>query len=298
MIKSIFAGVVAGLLLSEIAWSGLTDGVDAFNSGDYVEAYEQLDPLADEGDPVAQFYLGNMFLNGQGVPLDELKAVEWLRKSAQQGFLSAQRHLASIYYNGLLDVPPDLQKAAKWHRASAEQGHAVSQLALAAMYAEGKGVDQDLAESEKWMVKSAEQGELEAQLILARAYVEERVFGFNAQQSSRWLRVASQQQIDLLRQGLKDQGIANVTVDSALEEGQKLNGSALFYIGLAYYLGEGVPQDDVKSLTYLAVSSTFEGGENAHRWKRVIEKLVNPDQLEQAHRLTASCYKSKLMDCE
>ena len=43
-------------------------GEKAYDRGDYATALKEWRPLADQGDAKAQFYLGNMYLYGEGVP--------------------------------------------------------------------------------------------------------------------------------------------------------------------------------------------------------------------------------------
>jgi len=46
----------------------------AYHKGDYPTALRLWGPLADKGDPFAQFYLGVMYRFGRGVPQDYVKA--------------------------------------------------------------------------------------------------------------------------------------------------------------------------------------------------------------------------------
>lgn len=64
------------LLTASIAWAGLDEGVTAYNKGDYPKALREFRPLAQEGDASAQFYLGVMYDEGQGVPQDLQEAVK------------------------------------------------------------------------------------------------------------------------------------------------------------------------------------------------------------------------------
>jgi len=45
-------------------------GKDAFYRGDYATALKEWQPLAEQGDADAQFNLGSLYANGQGVPQD------------------------------------------------------------------------------------------------------------------------------------------------------------------------------------------------------------------------------------
>ena len=60
-------------------------GLDAWSRHDYVVAYRIWRPLAEQGDVNAQLMLGLLYVDGDGVPLDEVEATYWFRKAAEQG---------------------------------------------------------------------------------------------------------------------------------------------------------------------------------------------------------------------
>ena len=87
-----------GLVLSIIclavpAWADFQAGMDANNRGDYATALREWRPLAEQGDPSAQFRLGLLYENGNGVPRDFAKARLWYEKAAVQGEAKAQFYL-------------------------------------------------------------------------------------------------------------------------------------------------------------------------------------------------------------
>ena len=55
---------------------------------------------AEQGDATAQFNLGNMYANGEGVPKDAAESVKWFRLAAEQGHADAQFYLGVRYANG------------------------------------------------------------------------------------------------------------------------------------------------------------------------------------------------------
>src|SRR4051794_23298177 len=65
-------------------------GYIAYQKGDYDTALRLLRPLAETGDARAQFNLGVMYSEGQGVPQDNAEAGKWYRLSAEQGYAQAQ----------------------------------------------------------------------------------------------------------------------------------------------------------------------------------------------------------------
>ena len=58
------------------------NGVKAYKSGDYATALKEWKALAEQGIAGAQYNLGLMYKNGQGVVQDYKAAVKWFRKAA------------------------------------------------------------------------------------------------------------------------------------------------------------------------------------------------------------------------
>ncbi len=113
--------------------------------------------LAEAGDPAAQYELGVMYQNGEGVPQNYSKAVKWFRMAAEQGDSNAQYSLGLKYSVGH-GVPQNYPEAAKWHRKSAEQGCSAAQLSLARMYDRGNGVRQNELLAYMWSNLAANRG--------------------------------------------------------------------------------------------------------------------------------------------
>ena len=63
---------------------------------DYAEAVKWYRKAAEQGIAEAQYNLGVMYANGEGVPRDQAKAVEWLQKAAKQGLAKAQEALRRL----------------------------------------------------------------------------------------------------------------------------------------------------------------------------------------------------------
>ena len=75
---------------------------------------------ADQGHSKAQFNLGQMYQNGDGVTMDDKKAFEWYTKSAEQGYAGGQYSLGYMYRNSK-GVTKDLKKAVECFTKAAEQ---------------------------------------------------------------------------------------------------------------------------------------------------------------------------------
>lgn len=93
--------------------SDFEQGLKFFYDDDYANAASCFLKAAQQGDAEAQFSLGNMFVEGQGIPRDEQQAASWFRKAAEQGFVAAQVNLGVMYTQGQ-GVELNLVEAHKW----------------------------------------------------------------------------------------------------------------------------------------------------------------------------------------
>ena len=148
------------ILLGSVGMSASADlhkGYTAYTSGDYATALREFQPLAKQGNAIAQTILGVMYENGQGVPKNEETAVKWFKLAAEQGNASAQYNLGVMYDNGR-GVLQDYKTAVKWWRLAAEQGDAAAQTNLGVMYGTGRGVIQDNVYAHMWANIGASNG--------------------------------------------------------------------------------------------------------------------------------------------
>ena len=116
--------LVVGLIL--LPMKGLADefevGVAAFYRGNYERAYVEFRLLAEQGHAPAQYWLGVMYADGQGVPQDDVEAVKWYRSAGEQGYAPAQSALGVRYATGR-GVPQDYVTAYAWTNIAAAHGH-------------------------------------------------------------------------------------------------------------------------------------------------------------------------------
>lgn len=83
-----------------LASASVESGIDAYSGGDYARAIHDLQPLAEKGNGDAEYYVGLMYANGQGVLKNDATALNWLLQSAGNGNAKAQQKLADIYAYG------------------------------------------------------------------------------------------------------------------------------------------------------------------------------------------------------
>lgn len=167
----------------------------------YAEALKRL--RAEPGDAAAMAMLGQLYLDGVAVKIDEAEAARWFALSAARGYAPAQFALATMQLDGkggpkdiaaakalfealapsghagalynlgalaLGQEPPDFAAAAEFFRRAAAAGDATAAYSLAVMYRAGQGVERSEAEAAKWMKQAADArntaGELEYALML------------------------------------------------------------------------------------------------------------------------------------
>ncbi len=104
----------------------------AFESGDYVVAYQLFRAQAEAGDAQAQNYLGVHYYLGLGVQRDWQQALQWYDKAATQGDSLAQLNYGLMFQNGY-GVSPDMVAAFTWYYAAYRQGNETARRYLDAL---------------------------------------------------------------------------------------------------------------------------------------------------------------------
>lgn len=153
--------------LASTAFADFRAGVDAYQRGNHMMAFQEFWSLAQEGHAGAQFNLGVLYARGIAVPQDFRQAARWYRVAAEQGHALAQCNLGVLYEAGDGVIQND-GEAIRWYRLAAEQGNPGGQNNLGRMYEEGRGVPRDPGEALDWYRKAAAQGNALAEANLAR----------------------------------------------------------------------------------------------------------------------------------
>lgn len=146
----------------------------------------------DEGNPIAQFRMGQIYSEGKDLDKDDEQAAIWYRKSALQGHAGAQYAMGNLYFDGDL-VKKNFKTALAWFTKSADQGNPDAQLLLGMMFLDGTGTKQDYEKSLIWLLKSANQGTSLAQLQLGVMYVNGKGVEKNYDEALLWLTKAGDQ---------------------------------------------------------------------------------------------------------
>ncbi|PNU03043.1 sporulation protein [Novosphingobium guangzhouense] len=128
----------AGVQAAPAAGTSVKDGVDAWSAGNYDGAVRIWQPLADRGDPDAQFNLAQAYKLGRGEPLDLSRA------EALYGMAAAKGHVqAADAYGLLLFQRGERQRALPYIRNSAARGDPRAQYILGVAHFNGDLVPKD-----------------------------------------------------------------------------------------------------------------------------------------------------------
>ena len=136
-------------------------GMAAARSGDFKGALAAWTPLAEKGDALAQYYVGLLHQNGQGVAQDHGTAVSWYERAAAQGLAQAQYGLAVMFDNGF-GVQQSYAKALAWYTRAAIQGDADALYTIGKYHAKGLGVERNPIHAFAWWNAAAKAGHKKA----------------------------------------------------------------------------------------------------------------------------------------
>lgn len=135
--KSPFTKASFALLLligQSIAYANNVDsGIAAIKAGKYAEALKIIRPLAAGGDPVAQRLIGEMYYQGQGLPLNKVLSFKWNEAAADQGDMLAEYSVGYLYEMGE-GVTRSIDKALDYYKKSALQRYAPAQVKVGDIY--------------------------------------------------------------------------------------------------------------------------------------------------------------------
>ena len=134
----IFGFLFLSMGATSLAYADFNRGLEAYDRGDYETALTEWLIDAKQGNMLAQYRIGFIYANGEGVPKNKEEALKWYRLAAEQGYARAQYRLGLMYDFGEF-VPETETEGARWILLAAEQGYAPAQGQLGFMYGWGEG---------------------------------------------------------------------------------------------------------------------------------------------------------------
>jgi uncharacterized protein len=181
--------------------SDLKKGRNAYGDGNYDKALKYFRRESDDGNVVADWYLGHMYRLGQGVPRDASVAYSYYSRVAESYdpeesdskrlriAIDSQIHMADYRRTGIPEsgMKPDPDGAARAYlRIASTYGHPAAQFALGQMNMLGEGVTQNPQQGLKWLTAAARKRNPEAQAYLGDLYWSGRNVKKNETRAAMW----------------------------------------------------------------------------------------------------------------
>lgn len=168
----------------------LLEGID--RARDEIAAMEWLKKAAEQDLVDAQYLVGQGYEHGRGVAPNAGHATMWYSRATERGHAEALCHLASCHERGR-GVPRDCERATSLFLAAAEQGLAVGQYEIGMRYACGSGgLAQDHEKAAEWFHRAAAQGHASAQYRLGVCFETGRGVELDMQLSKTWYAKAAE----------------------------------------------------------------------------------------------------------
>ena len=150
------------------------------------KAVEYLTKSAKQGYTVAKYMLGKLYLRGDHVPKQMLHALHWLESAVKDDNQYAEYLLGKTFLKGE-DMERDTERAESLLRRSAEQGNKYAAYTLGKAYLDGDILAQSIDEAVRLLNLSASKGFAPAQFILGRLLYKGEVTPKDIRQAVRWL---------------------------------------------------------------------------------------------------------------
>ncbi|CAN5554546.1 hypothetical protein BH10PSE7_BH10PSE7_37300 [soil metagenome] len=156
----------------------------AYRKGDFERAKRFFEKSSEDGNIVADWYLGHMYRLGRGVNRDEAKAFSYYSRVADafdgeerdqnrlRIMLDALVRVADYYRTGnkAARIKVNPERSLRIYRLASTYGHPGAQYALGAMNLSGEGVRQSPDQALRWLMTSARKRYAPAEALLGDLY--------------------------------------------------------------------------------------------------------------------------------
>ena len=153
-------------------------------------AAAELEQIARQGDPHAQYLMGLLFRDDGLLVPDAEQAKRWLELSAQE-LPDAQYALGKLY----LSDDPDIHDPAKglyWLQQAANGGHEYAAYRLGKEYLAGENISRDTVKAAAYLRQAAEKPNPYAQYLLGKLHLTGEGVPRNENEAQHWFSVAAQ----------------------------------------------------------------------------------------------------------
>jgi uncharacterized protein len=179
----------------------------AYNRGQYDKAHEYFNKASDDGNIIADWYLGHMYRLGRGVAMDQAVAYSYYSRVAEsfdpeeqdkdrlRVTVDSQLRIANYQRTGIAaaNLRASPQAAARsFLRLATTYGHPGALYALGVMSIEGEGMKQNSAQGLKWLNAAVRKHSPEAAAYLAELYAKGKIVKFDETRALMWYVIAAQ----------------------------------------------------------------------------------------------------------
>lgn len=134
------------------------------------QAAEEIEHLAERGDALAQYLMGQLYRDGPLLIPESRRAKHWLTQAAEQNLPEAQYALSKLLLSDDWEVR-DPDEGIRWMKQAAENGNHYAAYRLGKEYQKGNAVNKDTTRAAEWFTQSAEAGNQYAQYMLGKLYL-------------------------------------------------------------------------------------------------------------------------------
>lgn len=138
---------------------------------DYIKAFNIYTKLAQSGNVIAEYELGNCYENGMGTIVDYKQAIIWYEKAASKNYPQALNALGLLYRKGI-GVEENHEKAFNYFSKSYELGNIFGQYLVAFHYYEGLYVAKDEKKAAQLFNEGAKLGHADSENMLGVCYLD------------------------------------------------------------------------------------------------------------------------------
>lgn len=222
--------------------------IEFYNQNSYKLAFPYCSAAAQENDMHAQFLMGEMYQQGLGVAPNYYQAFDWYQKAAEQNHPQALLVLGIAYSTGIL-LPIDYQKSFQYFSKAAKQKIPDAQFLLALCYQIGLGTPMNYERAQHWFSVAEQQGftiDENLRLNIATAKLEDNALPAH----DKFIKAMS-----LIES--KEDAKQKEHVDLLSTAATANNPKAQFQLGLHYFHGTLVSQNDAKAHEWFLKASQF-----------------------------------------
>ena len=187
-----------------------------------MDEYERTVKDADKGNKWSQYRAAKFMLDRDGEHYDPKKAVEYLTRSAKQGYTVAKYMLGKLYLKGE-DVPKQMLHALHWLESAVKDDNQYAEYLLGKVLLKGDDIERDTERAESLLRRSAEQGNKYAAYTLGKAYLDGDILTQSIDEAVRLLNLSASRKF----------------------------APAQFIRGRLLYKGEVIPKDIKKAVEWL-----------------------------------------------